>query len=167
VTLPASGTISMLMVDQELGTGGGGLNLNDYRVRALAGRPSGSISMADLRGKSSYVPMSLVLYSNESGSDNPLYWYPPRDTMAGYYYSCQIMAQVSGGIGPFTYQFSRNNGLGTLTSSGDMYAIWRIWIPRNLDGQEYSVSTVFTCVVTDSTGRQFSVTVPGYAEALV
>jgi hypothetical protein len=52
MTLPSSGPISMSQVAAELGISATGLSLNDSRVRALAGKPSGAISMNDLHGKS-------------------------------------------------------------------------------------------------------------------
>ncbi len=48
-----TGTITMNDVNIELGRSSGGtISLNDSDVRNLAGRPSGTISMDDLRGKS-------------------------------------------------------------------------------------------------------------------
>lgn len=44
----------MTQIAAELGISASGLNLNDSRVRALAGKPSGPISYSDLRGKSSF-----------------------------------------------------------------------------------------------------------------
>lgn len=55
MTLPSTGPISMSQVATELGISATGLSLNDSRVRALAGKPSGTISMSDLRGKSTSV----------------------------------------------------------------------------------------------------------------
>lgn len=49
-----TGTIYMSNVNAELGRAWNTpINLNDPEVRALAGKPSGAISMNDLRGKSS------------------------------------------------------------------------------------------------------------------
>ncbi|WP_201401938.1 hypothetical protein [Kaistia sp. 32K] len=47
----------MADVAAELGIPSAGLSLNDSRVRALAGKPTGAISFADLRGKSNSVPL--------------------------------------------------------------------------------------------------------------
>lgn len=57
MTLP-TGTISMSQVNTELGRPSTqSINLNDSAVRTLAGRPSGTISMNDLRGKSNIPPV--------------------------------------------------------------------------------------------------------------
>lgn len=53
MTLPSSGPISLAQVNTELGKSSTApISLNDAAVRSLAGKPSGPISMADLRGKS-------------------------------------------------------------------------------------------------------------------
>lgn len=51
MALPSSGPITMAQVAAEIGISASGLSLDDSRVRTLAGRPSGSISMSDLLGK--------------------------------------------------------------------------------------------------------------------
>ena len=60
MALPNSGPITMAQVAAELGISASGLSLNDSRVRQLAGKPSGAISMADLRGKSSVWVATLT-----------------------------------------------------------------------------------------------------------
>lgn len=55
-----TGTITMNDVNIELGRSSGGqISLNDSDVRQLAQRPSGTISMNDLRGKSASVPFQI------------------------------------------------------------------------------------------------------------
>lgn len=54
-----TGTISMANVRSELRRSGQ-IRLGDSDVRGLAGRPSGPISMADLRGKSSSTRFSVL-----------------------------------------------------------------------------------------------------------
>lgn len=76
MTLPA-GTISMSQVNTELGRPATqGISLNDGQVRALAGKPSGAISMSDLRGKSSAVLSTTMT----AGGNGPEFGYA-----AGYY----------------------------------------------------------------------------------
>ena len=165
MTLPASGPITMQMVATELGIGATGLNLNDSRVRALAGRPSGAISMADLRGKSNYIPMSLSLWSNESGISDPLQWFPRVEPVSNYVYNCSIQAIVSNGKGPFSYVFSKQGGTGTFTYNNDV-ANWAISINRFQQPGLVTAGNI-TCVVTDSTGQQISLTVAAQVEATV
>jgi hypothetical protein len=55
MTLPASGSINMNQVNVELGNAGTtAISLGQSTVRALAGIPSGAISLNSLHGKSSY-----------------------------------------------------------------------------------------------------------------
>ena len=61
MTLPASGPISMSQVATELGVTASGINLNQTNVRTLAGRPSGTISMSDLLGKSSVIKFTMTV----------------------------------------------------------------------------------------------------------
>lgn len=64
-----TGTISMSQVNTELkNTATATISLNDARVRQLAGRPSGTISMSDLRGKSFTVPVNVVVFDKEISS---------------------------------------------------------------------------------------------------
>ena len=60
MALPSSGPITMAQVAAELGISASGLSLDDSRVRQLAGKPSGAISMADLLGKSSVWVATLI-----------------------------------------------------------------------------------------------------------
>ncbi|MBH9661985.1 hypothetical protein [Burkholderia multivorans] len=54
MTLP-TGQISMSQIAAELGISATGLNLNHGWVRALAGKPSGTIGFSDLRGQSGRI----------------------------------------------------------------------------------------------------------------
>lgn len=66
MTLPVSGSLSFNQIRSELGLGGA-LSLNDTAVRALAGKPSGIISVSDLFGKSALPHLSNPFYV---GQDN-------------------------------------------------------------------------------------------------
>lgn len=63
MTLPATGPLSMSQVATELAVSQVGLSLGASNVRALAGVPSGPVSFADLRGKSSAPTISLTNHS--------------------------------------------------------------------------------------------------------
>lgn len=67
MTLQASGTITMAQIAAELGISATGLSLNDSRVRTLAARPSGSISMSDFYGKSSSFNFTVTTSNNGGG----------------------------------------------------------------------------------------------------
>lgn len=73
MALPSSGSISMSQVRAELKLSGS-INLGHSRVRGLAGRPSGSISMSQLRGKSDKKWVHIKKYEGAIGGDwgNPL-----------------------------------------------------------------------------------------------
>lgn len=61
MALPSSPPITMAQVAAELGVSLP-LSLGDSRVRTLAGKPSGNISMLDLLGKSSVTAVINVTY---------------------------------------------------------------------------------------------------------
>lgn len=61
MALPATGTITAAMVNVELGRAATApFSLNDSAVRTLAGKPSGAISFADLRGKSAVTVVVTI-----------------------------------------------------------------------------------------------------------
>lgn len=64
MALPSTGAISMNDVRTELGKTGT-ISLNDSNVRNLAGKTSGTISMGDLRGKSSKIKHVIDLICGE------------------------------------------------------------------------------------------------------
>lgn len=83
MTLPSTGSISMSQVNIELAKASNArISMNDAAVRSLAGKASGTISFADLRGKSNitwshpagvilaedYGSVSLVVSCNVAGT---------------------------------------------------------------------------------------------------
>ena len=85
MTLPASGPITMNQVNVELGNSGTtSISLGQSTVRALAGIPSGAISLDSLHGKSNYkygTPTGsagsgyVFLYINNGQPNAPFYIY--------------------------------------------------------------------------------------------
>lgn len=121
-----TGAISLYDVAVELGLSATGLNLNDVRVRELAGKPSGAVSLNDLRGKSSGVDFSLVMsdvgggvavgYNSDgsAGSLAPGYY---KGYQIGSIYSAggQVQFQVASG---FTFSLLTIGGVAFPASAG-------------------------------------------------
>lgn len=130
MALPSTGSISMDQVRAELGRTGT-ISLNDGTVRALAGKASGTISMADLRGKSA-VQMRTVTPGSSGG-------------LRGY--SSNTGVAVFGGISDASYGgrtitgvYSDNTAASTVTVlvSGSTSPGWtKVWI----NGTAYSLDT--------------------------
>lgn len=75
MTLPSSGAIRLGQVNTELGLGATAtIKLGNSAVRTLAGRPSGSVAMSNLRGKSNGVQalgsfnMTSAISNSSSGT---------------------------------------------------------------------------------------------------
>lgn len=144
MTLPASGAISLTDVLNELKVTNSSralpISLGDSDVLALAGKSAPPISLSDLYGKSSYVPMtvtgvndSATAYSGSSSGTT----------------TCHPSVTVSGGSGTKTFAWSftsnpDNCTLGAATSQtcnvSHAYAV-------NSAG---SANAVLQCAVTDS-----------------
>lgn len=138
MTLPASGLISIGMVAAELGIGLP-LSLGDSRVRALAGVPSGTISLSNLYGKSGAAPLSAT-GSNASAFASS---FSSPGTV-----SCAPSVMAGGGSGTITYlwEFTSNPGgcgLGNTTSS--QCAVSHSYL-KNASG---SASATLRCTVRD------------------
>lgn len=71
MALPSSGSISMAQVRTELGLSGA-ISLNQANVRTLAGKPSGTISMSDLYGKSSTEVASISALQYDTPGSQPI-----------------------------------------------------------------------------------------------
>ena len=79
MALPSTGSISMSQVNVELKKGETSvITLNDTDVRKLAGKPSGVISMNDLRGKKNTENVSEYVLLNERPYPNPSDGVPNR-----------------------------------------------------------------------------------------
>ena len=104
MTLPTSGTITMAQVAAELGESTTDINLNKASVRALAGVPSGAISMSDLYGKS-----SLAAYINEASFSGSATDFGGGATA---YTGFATLTVTGGGTGGITYQWYVTGGAG-------------------------------------------------------
>lgn len=70
MALPTSGKISLAEVADALGRPGTAISLNDPDVRALAGKPTGPISLADLLG-AEVAPAGATLVAGASDASPP------------------------------------------------------------------------------------------------
>ena len=124
------------------------LNLFDADVRALAGVPSGPISMANLLGKSSYVPMT-VTGVNASASFN--------SAVGAGTAVCNPSVTVSGGSGGRTYAWSFTSNPNTCTLGSATSQTCSVSKAYGLNATG-SASAVLQCSVTDSTSTTVTAT---------
>jgi len=153
MTLPTSGPISIGMVAAELGISLP-LSLGDPRVRALAGKPSGPISLGDLRGKSAIPPFSLTANDAAESADTRF-----SDGTA----SCAPGVTRVGGTGTVSYSWvvlsNTNNATVTLGNSSS------VTISKNYRKNENGFAQVqLRCTGTDQAGQQSTVDVTGSLE---
>lgn len=148
MTLP-TGTIDMNQIAVELGITNVGINLNDSRVRALAGVGSGTISMSNLQGKSSYTPM--YNYGAVGTNDNVEGTGYNNSTFNAYPYA----TGPSGGSGGYTYNWVLTAGNAPLASSTLNSKTPQMNYTIGKFGTAYN--STFRCDITDSTGHVVSV----------
>lgn len=147
-----TGTISMYNVAQELGIAAAGINLNMGSVRALAGQPSGAVTLNNLRGKSNLPPVSVSV-ANVSAT---------RMTNNTGTATVQATVNASGGSGGFTYSCTYLSGSSFSITGANL----------STPGFQGTVSPgalltgMYRALVTDSGGRSayydFRVTLNGY-----
>lgn len=148
MTLPVSGSISLTMVMDELRVTSPSraypISLGDADVRSLAGISSGPISLSDLLGKSSYIPMTLTTTGDTSGpvsSDNS------GGTVVG-----TATSSLTGGIGPFTYSWAiiqNNNAVQVGATTNPTLSGSKSFVQQSSG----SASVLARLTVTDSTAR--------------
>lgn len=149
MTTPTSGAITIGQAAAEAGVGLPA-SLGDAALRALAGVPSGPISLGDLYGKSAGTPPaapSPLTVQTQDGSG-----YADSSTAAGAV-SCQVTATVTGGTGTITHlwEFISNPGQATLSNSNSASARVSRNYARYSSG---SAEAQLRYTVRDSTGAQ-------------
>jgi len=148
MTLPAAGPISIGQVAAELGIGLP-LSLGDSRARALAGVPSGPISLGNLYGKSAYTPMTLTVTNGSGG--------PANSETAGGTVTGTATVAVVGGTGGYTYQWTvvSNVGgatVGALTGAAVSASYTFVKLANG------SATVTLNLTVTDNTGHTMTAT---------
>lgn len=94
MTLPSTGSISMSQVNVELGRSAtANLTMNDSALRALAGKPSGTVALSDLRGKTQNTAPTISAAKTYDSSTDII-----TLTLGGIPYPTTSMAWVSGGL---------------------------------------------------------------------
>lgn len=146
MTLPTSGSLSMLQVLDELRTMNPGrglpISLGDADVRSLAGVPSGDISMSQLYGKS--AGSALVATGNND------YGVSSSDGRSGTV-SAYPSVSYSGGQGAKTFQWSVLSAPANVTLSNANSA--QCTVSRSFARDSSGRAVVYLrCVVSDTSG---------------
>jgi hypothetical protein len=160
MTLPASGTISLsdVLAEIRLATPARSatISLGDADVLALAGKSAAPISLSDLYGKSSYVPMTVTGVS-DFASNIP--------TATPGTASVSPSVTVRDGSGGYTYAWAYMAGYGassTLSNSNSPACNVTKAFARNENG---SFDEFLQCTVTDNTGHVVTVSnIEAYAQ---
>lgn len=138
MTLP-TGTISMSQVNTELGLAATtNISLNQANVRALAGVPSGAISMNDLRGKSAVT----LVFNNAQTFDVYTDFYGSGGFAAYITINTNGSITLGGGDfnqGPTAYLSPISTGAGTQFQVRAVYSVTGI-NPATIFGVNYSGS---------------------------
>jgi len=151
MTLPTSGAIGLTDVMNELRVSNPGraypIGLGDADVLALAGKSAPPLSLSDLYGKSSQLPLTATA----TGQDNSY-----SSVTAGGNATASGTVTPAGGSGGYTYAWTvvSNTGSATVGAlNGASVGISKTF-SKNTDG---SARVVFNVTVTDSQGHTATV----------
>lgn len=144
--IPFDGPFSLGDVLNELRSANPGrgfpISLGDPDVRALAGAPTGEISMWMLRGKSGISPLSArgvndYAFQSSAGGNGTV--------------TCRPSVVVSGGSGARRYAWSiLSTNIGVVLSNADQPSCW---VQKNYSRNSIGyITTYLRCVVSDDTG---------------
>lgn len=150
MTIRATPPISLSDVMAELRITNSGrqfpISLGDADVRALAGKPSGAISLSDLYSRSSYIPMTVYATGNSEFVNTGF----QSGTLESY-----AAASVSGGKGTKFFNWVVLETIGAPTVSGHSTSTLTV----RVDYVRYSNGHALVrarCDVTDETGAVVS-----------
>lgn len=158
MALPASGAISMSQVNTELRrTSTAQISLGETAVRTLAGKPSGAVSMSDLRGKSSST--HRITIGKQTNSTNAYYGF--RE-VSGAPKTGELTPRTVAGVSkPIVELFAISNNLTRPTISLD--GLWSGALAVHIPGDHIEVyfsfdgrSTEGTLISPDSNASSFS-----------
>lgn len=146
MTLPVTAPITLGQVLTELRTTNPGralpISLGDADVRALAGIASGPISMTNLLGKSSYIPMTLTGFPASNSADS---------TTSGGTVACSPAITISGGSGGYTvsWAFVTPDGCTLVGGNSLSCTVSHTYVKTSIGGANATVRAT----VTDNTGH--------------
>lgn len=146
MTISATPPISLSNVLAELRVTNPGrslpISLGDSDVRALAGVPSGPVSLSHLLGKTSYIAMSGSVADVED-----------IDVITGSNHTAYVPIGVSfsGGLAPFSYAWTRLSGEGSVVAANAATTNAAFSVNRFAESGTV-MSQVVRCQVTDATG---------------
>lgn len=118
------------------------VSLGDADVRSLAGVASGPVGLSDLKGKSSYIPMTLTAHNAANAADS---------SVAGGTVSCSPSVSVTGGSGGYSYAWAFVTAAGCTLSAGNAPSctVSHSYVKSAIGS---AVATV-RCTVTDATSH--------------
>lgn len=140
MTLPNQPTnMTMTMVAAEIGATPP-LSLGDSRVRTLAGKPTGAVSMSDLRGKSAYTPPTAFIAGPLARHE----FAQPGETV-----ECSVAGSltITNGEAPFNVSWARTSGNASVSVNGTLSPLFSTSGTAN-----YIRTADFQATVTDNRG---------------
>lgn len=130
------------------------ISLGDADVRALAGVPSGPISLSDLYGKSAFIPLSVTAKNDRGDADT---------RFGAATVTCSPGVLVSGGTGAKSYSWSvLSSGRNVVVSLSNSPTVSAEYSFRQ--NETGSATVLLRCTVTDAAGAQQTVDVTGWLE---
>lgn len=138
--IPLTGPITIGTVATELSISLP-LSLGDSRVRALAGKPTGPISLGDVRGKSAYTPPTAFI-------EGPIAYHEFAEPGQPVSVGVSGSLTITDGEAPFNIVWGRTDGSSLISVSGTYNPFFSTSGTANL-----SRTANFQATVTDNRGN--------------